>query len=142
MENEMTVLYSLVGGKVTPYEFNKNLKIILVGVPGAFTPTCTDQHLPGFVENLDELKEGGIDKVIFFAANDPSVMDAWNKLYGHEDIDVLSDHKGEFSKSIGEGVDFGPAYDWRTKRCAYLVENGEIGKKFADPFIQGILEEL
>ena len=142
MENEMTVLYSLVDGKVTPYEFNKNLKIILVGVPGAFTPMCTNQHLPGFAKNLHELKKAGIDKVIFFAANDPSVMDAWNKLYGHPDIDVLSDHKGEFSKSIGEDVDFGPAYDWRTKRCAYLVENGEISKKFDNPFHEGILEEL
>ena len=116
-------------------------KIILVGVPGAFTPTCSSQQLPGFVKNYDEIKEGGIDKVIFFAANDPSVMDAWNKLYGHEDIDVLSDHKGEFSKSIGEGVDFGPAYDWRTKRCAYLLQDGVFVKEYDDPFVEGALND-
>ena len=138
----MKMLYSLVNGVVTPYIFNIDHKILLVGIPGAFTPTCTEVHLPGVVNVLDELKAAGIDKVIFFAGNDCSVMEAWNKLHGHPDIDVLSDHKGEFAKSIGEDVDFGPTYDWRNNRCAYLVENGKIGKKFESPYGDEVLAEL
>jgi len=135
----MTVLYSLVGGQVHPYKFNKEQKIILVGVPGAFTPTCTNEHLPGFAKGLDKLKGY---KVAFFSSNDCSVMEEWNKLYGHKDIDSLSDHSGEFAKTLGEAVDFGPTYGWRNNRCAYLIENGEVVKKFADPFLDGVLKEL
>ena len=135
----MEGLYKLVDGDVAPYEFNKEQKYILVGVPGAFTPTCTDYHLPGYAKNLDMLKGY---KVVFFAGNDCSVMDAWNKLHGHPDIDAVADDHAIFSKSIGEEVDFGPTYDWRTNRCAYLVENGKVGKKFTNPFIDGVLDEL
>jgi|TARA_B110000914_G_C15482688_1_gene456483 peroxiredoxin len=139
MEEVMEGLYSLKDGAVVPYEFDKQQKIILVGVPGAFTPVCTDRHLPGFAENLDKLKGY---KVVFFAGNDCSVMQEWNKQHGHPDIDAVSDHKAIFTKSIGEETDFGPTYDWRCLRCAYLVEDGKIGKKFVDPFIEGVLKEL
>ena len=135
----MEGLYILKDGEVTPYIFNKKQKIILVGVPGAFTPICTKQHLSGFVKNLYKLKGY---KVVFFAGNDCSVMEEWNKQHGHPDIDAISDHKATFTKSIGEETDFGPTYDWRCNRCAYLVEDGKIGKKFVDPFIGGVLEEL
>jgi peroxiredoxin len=135
----MEGLYILKNGEVTPYEFNKEIDTILVGVPGAFTPTCTDYHLPGYAKNLEMLKGY---KVVFFAGNDCSTMDAWNKLYGHPDIDAVSDDKAIFSQSIDEAVDFGPTYSWRTNRCAYLVKNGKIGKKFKNPFIDGVLDEL
>ena len=135
----MTGLYSLKDGSVAEYKFNKDQKIILVGVPGAFTPTCTEEHLPGFVNNLDKLKDY---TVVFFASNDCCVMDAWNKLYGHPDIAAASDNLGEFAKTLGEEVDFGPTFGWRCKRCAYLIEDGEVVKKFKSPFIDGVLSEL
>ena len=141
MENKMKGLYILKDNEVEQYEFNKEQKTILVGVPGAFTPVCTSRHLPEFAKAIEDGKLKDY-KVVFFAGNDCSVMDAWNKLYGHPDIDAVADDHAIFSKSIGEDVDFGPTYDWRTNRCAYLVENGKVGKKFVDPFVEGVLDEL
>ena len=114
----------------------------MCGVPGAFTPGCTNHHLPGFAENLDKLKELGIEKVIFFAVNDAMVMDKWNELYGHPNIAAISDPLAVFSKSIGEDMDFGESFGVRCNRCAYLVENGELVHKFKDPFADGVIKEL
>mgnify|MGYP005638418417 FL=1 len=136
----MEGLYILKDGDCVPYTFKD--RVVLVGVPGAFTPTCTDSHLPGFADNLEDLKSLNIDKVAFFSVNDAMVMDAWNIAHGHEEIDAVSDPLAVFSKSIGEDVDFGETFGIRCNRCAYLVEDGEIIKKFKDPFIQGVIEEL
>ena len=82
---DTTGLFILKDKNIVPYEI-KEKKVILCGVPGAFTPGCTNRHLPGFVDNLGKLKEKGIEKVIFMAVNDAFVMDEWNKLYGDKQI--------------------------------------------------------
>ena len=138
---DTTGLFILKDKNIVPYEIKEN-KVILCGVPGAFTPGCTNRHLPGFVDNLGKLKEKGIEKVIFMAVNDAFVMDEWNKLYGDKQIDAVSDPIAEFTTRMNEKVDWGKQFGVRCNRFAYLIEDGQIVKKFDDPFIEGVMKEL
>ena len=138
---DKTGLFILKDKNIVPYEI-KEKKVILCGVPGAFTPGCTNRHLPGFVDNLGKLKEKGIEKVIFMAVNDAFVMDEWNKLYGDKQIDAVSDPIAEFTTRMNEKVDWGKQFGVRCNRFAYLIEDGQIVKKFDDPFIEGVMKEL
>ena len=138
---DTTGLFILKDKNIVPYEI-KEKKVILCGVPGAFTPGCTNRHLPGFVDNLGKLKEKGIEKVIFMAVNDAFVMDEWNKLYGDKQIDAVSDPIAEFTTRMNEKVDWGKQFGVRCNRFAYLIEDGQIVKKFDDPFIEGVMKEL
>lgn len=138
---DTTGLFILKDKNIVPYKIQEK-KVILCGVPGAFTPGCTNRHLPGFVDNLGKLKEKGIEKVVFMAVNDAFVMDEWNKLYGDKQIDAVSDPIAEFSTRMNEKVDWGKQFGVRCNRFAYLIEDGQITKKFDDPFIEGVLKEL
>lgn len=135
------MLLKLEDNRPVEYKLDETKNIILCGVPGAFTPGCTSRHLPGFVENLETLKSKNIDKVVFVATNDPYVMDAWNTHHGHPDIDCVSDMHGNFSESINE-MSTDRSFGMRCNRFAVLVENGEVVRKFNDPFIEGVLNEL
>ena len=74
-------------------------KVVLIGVPGAFTPTCSLKHLPGFLEKADELKSKGVDTIACVAVNDAFVMDAWSKSVGTDDkIMMLADGSADFTK--------------------------------------------
>lgn len=138
---DTTGLFILKDKNIVPYKIQEK-KVILCGVPGAFTPGCTNRHLPGFVDNLGKLKEKGIEKVIFMAVNDAFVMDKWNNLYGDKQIDAVSDPIAEFSTRLHEKVDWGEQFGVRCNRFAYLIEDGQITKKFDDPFIEGVMKEL
>jgi peroxiredoxin len=100
-------------------------KIVLFAVPGAFTPTCHGNHLPGFVENLAGFKARGIDEVVCTAVNDIFVLAAWAKASGAEDITFLSDGSGNFAKALGLEFD-GAARNLgvRSQRYAMLVQDG------------------
>ena len=77
-------------------------KVILFGLPGAFTPTCSTKHLPGFMKATDQLREKNIKKVICISVNDPFVMDAWGKTHNVQGkIIMLGDYKGDFTRNIG-----------------------------------------
>ena len=138
---DTTGLFILKDKNIVPYKIQEK-KVILCGVPGAFTPGCTNRHLPGFVDNLGKLKEKGIEKVVFMAVNDAFVMDEWNKLYGDKQIDAVSDPIAEFTTRMNEKVDWGKQFGVRCNRFAYLIEDGQIVKKFDDPFIEGVMKEL
>ena len=103
-------------------------KIILFGLPGAFTPGCSKKHLPSFLESSEKLKEKKIRKVFCISINDPFVMEAWGKNYNIKDeLTLLADAKGDFTKSIGA------AFNWRgwgsrSKRYTMLVESGVVNK--------------
>lgn len=118
-----------------PYKIPQG-KVILCGVPGAFTLDCTKRHLPGFSNNLDKLDA----KIVFVAVNDPSVMHEWNVLYGHPNIDAVADPLAVFSKSIGKDIDLGDYMGIRCKRYAMLLQDGEFVKFYDDPFVEGVLE--
>lgn len=101
-------------------------KVVLFAVPGAFTPGCSNVHLPGFVERAGELKAKGVTTIACVAVNDPFVMDAWGKAYGAgDDILLLSDGNGEFTAAMGlelDGSGFGLGR--RSKRYAAIIEDG------------------
>ncbi len=102
-------------------------KVVLFAVPGAFTPGCTHQHLPGFVEGAADLAGKGVDKVICISVNDAWVMDAWAKSAGAEDIVMASDGNGEFARAMGlemDGSGFGLGS--RSRRYAAVIEDGVI----------------
>ncbi|WP_260599444.1 peroxiredoxin [Sphingomonas endolithica] len=113
--------------QVSSDEFFKGRKIVLVAVPGAFTPTCSARHLPSFVDKADELKAKGVDEIAFTSVNDAFVMDAWAKSADAGDITMLADGNGDFAEAIGltmDGSKFGMGK--RSQRYSMLVEDGVV----------------
>ncbi len=103
----------------------KGRKVVLVAVPGAFTPTCHRNHLPGYVQKAQEIKAKGIDAIAVTAVNDVFVMDAWTKASDGEGIEFLADGNGDFAKALGlamDGTGFG--LGTRSQRYAMVVDNG------------------
>ena len=99
-------------------------KVILFAVPGAFTPTCSEAHLPGYVVNADKLKEKGVDSIICLAVNDAFVMKAWGDAHNAEEIIMLADGDAAFTKAIGLDMDTSAFGGIRSQRYAILVEDG------------------
>ena len=105
-------------------------KVILFGLPGAFTPTCSAKHLPGFLIAIDQLKEKGIKKVACISVNDPFVMDAWGKAHNVQGkIIMIADYKCDFTKSIGAELNLTKrGLGIRSSRYTMLVEKGNVLK--------------
>lgn len=105
-------------------------KIALFSVPGAFTPTCSARHLPGFVERADELKAKGVDEIACTAVNDAFVLAAWAKSAGAEDkVTMLADGNGAFAEALGltmDGSKFGLGK--RGSRWSAIVDDGVVGE--------------
>jgi peroxiredoxin len=111
-------------------EYFAGKKVALFSVPGAFTPTCSAKHLPGFVERADELKAKGIDEIACTAVNDAFVMGAWNKASGSENITMLADGNGDLAEAVGlvmDGSGFGM---------------GKRGQRFSMVINDGVVEQL
>ena len=103
-------------------------KVILFGLPGAFTPTCSNKHLPSFLKSKEELKKKNIKKVFCISVNDPFVMEAWGESYSLKDeITLLADVNGNFTKSIGAEFNW-RGWGLRSKRYTMLLENGIVKK--------------
>lgn len=105
----------------------KGRRVVLVGVPGAFTPSCHRNHLPGFVKHLAEIKARGVDAVAVTCVNDVFVLDAWSKASGAEGIEFLADGNADFAKAAGlemDGTGFGLGI--RSKRYAALIDDGVV----------------
>lgn len=113
---------------VTTAEIFDGKKVVLFGVPGAFTPTCSNNHLPGFLENRDAILARGVDTIAVTAVNDPHVMAAWARFTGGEGkLLYLADGNGTFAKAAGLDIDLGAGgLGVRNKRFAMIVENGVI----------------
>lgn len=109
-------------------ELTAGKKVVLFAVPGAFTPTCHANHLPGFLENYDAMKSKGVDEVAVVSVNDVHVMNAWaQNTKGAGKIHYLSDGSADFAKSIGMDVDLGVAgMGVRSQRYAMIIENGTV----------------
>jgi glutaredoxin/glutathione-dependent peroxiredoxin len=102
-------------------------RIALFSVPGAFTPTCSAKHLPGYVEKADELAAKGIDEIACTAVNDAFVLGAWNKAGGSDAVTMLADGNGEFAAALGlemDGTAFGMGK--RGQRFSMVVNNGVV----------------
>ena len=113
---------------LTTSELCEGKKVVLFAVPGAFTPTCSVQHLPGFLENAQSFKDKGVDTVACVSVNDPFVMDAWGKdREVGENLVMLSDGNGDFTAAIGlemDGSGFG--LGTRSQRYAMIVDDGVV----------------
>jgi len=109
-------------------EFFAGRKVAVFAVPGAFTPTCNDQHLPSFVEHADDLKAKGVAEIACIAVNDPFVMGAWAQASGAGDtITFLSDGNNEFTSAIGMAFDgSGVGLGTRSLRYSMIVADGTV----------------
>ena len=118
---------------VTSADIFDNKKIIILALPGAFTPTCSSTHVPGYEDKYDEFVEQGIDDIYCLSVNDAFTMFQWGKHLGVEKVKMLPDGNGEFTEKMGmrvkkENLGFG-ARSWR---YSMLVENGKIQKVFSE----------
>ena len=115
-------------GPVSTDEYFAGRKIVIFSVPGAFTPTCSAKHLPGFVERAEALAAKGIDEIACYAVNDVFVMNAWGKNAGAEGkVTMLADGNGDFTKALGLEMDasaFGMGL--RSQRFSMIVDDGTV----------------
>lgn len=119
---------------VSSKEIFEGKKVVVFGLPGAFTPTCSSTHLPGFEEKYDDFKALGIDEIYCLSVNDAFVMKQWADKLGAKKVKMLPDGNGEFTRGMGmlvkkENLGFGE----RSWRYSMLVEDGAIKKLFIEP---------
>ena len=114
--------------QVSSDEYFKGRKVALFSVPGAFTPTCSAKHLPGYLEKAEDLKAKGVDEIACTAVNDPFVMGAWSKSAGADGaVTMLADGNGDFAEAVGltmDGSKFGLGK--RGQRYSMVVNDGVI----------------
>ena len=137
---------------ITTSELFGGKKSVLFAVPGAFTPGCSMQHLPGFVSNSDEILSKGVDQIVCLSVNDSFVMDAWGKDKGTDDkILMLGDGNGDFTEATGltmDGSGFGLGS--RSLRYSMIVDDNSVTKlnlesnpgEIAESSAENILEQL
>ncbi|MCE9680160.1 peroxiredoxin [Shewanella sp. AS1] len=103
-----------------------NKKVVLFAVPGAFTPTCSDEHLPGYVILADQFKAKGVDIIACVSVNDAFVMSAWGKAQNASELMMLADGDGSFSRALGLEMDTGSFGGVRSQRYAMVIDNGVV----------------
>ena len=115
-------------GPITTDQLFAGKRVVLFSVPGAFTPTCSQKHLPGYVQNADELKANGVDTIACMAVNDVFVMDAWGKEQGAGDkVMMLADGNAEYAKALGLELDAsGFGMGTRAQRFSLIVNDGVV----------------
>ena len=132
-ETVVTTMADAGPNPLTTTDYFSGRRVVLFSVPGAFTPTCSARHLPGFVEHAEALKAKGIDAIACTAVNDVFVMDAWGKSAGADAVDMLADGNGEFVKALGLELDatgFGMGH--RGQRVALVADDGVITHLFVE----------
>lgn len=129
---EVTLIKATAEGPqaVKSSEYFAGKKVALFSVPGAFTPTCSAKHLPGFVDKAADLKAKGIDEIVGTAVNDAFVMGAWNKAQGSDDITMLADGNADFVQAVGLTMD-GSGFGMGTR-----------GQRFSMVINDGIVEQI
>lgn len=138
-ETEATNTVDLFAGK----------KVVLFALPGAFTPTCSASHLPGYVVKADEIFGKGVDMIACLSVNDSFVMKAWSDAQNAEQITMIADGGAEFTKALGLEMDSGAFGGIRSRRYAMIIEDGvvtalhlEQPKQFEVSSAENILELL
>ena len=136
---------------VTTEELFGGKKVVIFAVPGAFTPTCSEHHLPGYIEQAEAIRARGVDSILCVSVNDAFVMGAWGRERGAGDaVTMIADGNGDFSKAIGLDFDgSGIGFGIRSQLYAAIVEDGVVTKlaveepmKFEVSSAEAILEAL
>ena len=118
----------------TSAEIFNGRRVVVFALPGAFTPTCSSTHLPGYETNCDALKAKGVVEVICLSVNDAFVMCQWGKAQGVRNVTMLPDGSGTFTRKMGMLVDKDNlGFGFRSWRYSMLVDDGKIVKLFAEP---------
>ncbi len=119
---------------ITTAEIFGGKKVVLFAVPGAFTPTCSNEHLPGFIEKAAELKAKGVDTIACVSVNDAFVMGAWGKDRGTDDkILMLADGNADLAKALGLDFDgSGIGFGVRSQRYALVADDGVVSQLFVE----------
>ena len=126
---DATVMHMTADGPapLTTQELFGGKKVVLFALPGAFTPTCSAAHLPGFVANADKIKARGVDEIVCLSVNDAFVMDAWGKSQNAEEIHMVADGVAAFTRAIGLDLDLTErGLGVRSKRYAMIVDDGTV----------------
>ncbi len=120
---------------VTVGELTKGRTVVLFAVPGAFTPTCSMKHLPGFVEKAADIRGKGVDDIVCLSVNDAFVMGAWGKdQAAGGKVRMMADGNGEFTKAVGLEMDAsGFGMGSRSKRYAMVVKDGKVLELLVEP---------
>lgn len=132
-EAELKVMTPEGPASLSTAELFGGKRVVLFSVPGAFTPTCSAKHLPGFVEHADEILARGVDEIACMAVNDVFVMNAWGKSANADSITMLADGNGEFARALGLEMDastFGMGQ--RSRRFALIADDGKVTKLFVE----------
>ncbi|MBG9994933.1 peroxiredoxin [Pseudoalteromonas sp. NZS127_1] len=134
---------------LTNKELFEGKKVVLFAVPGAFTPTCSNAHLPEFITLADKIKAKGVDAIYCVSVNDAFVMKAWGDSQNAQEITMLADGDGSFTKSLGLDKDTASFGGLRSTRYAMIVENAvvtglflEQDKEFVVSRAESVLEKL
>jgi peroxiredoxin len=133
-EGRFTVMNDDGPGSLSTQDLFAGKKVVLFSVPGAFTPTCSREHLPGYIQKADEFKKKGVDTIACMAVNDVFVMEAWGDATGAGDkVTLLADGNGDYARALG--VDFdgsGFGLGTRGKRFAMVVDDGVVSALFEE----------
>jgi len=114
-------------GEITTEALFGGKKVALFALPGAFTPTCSKAHLPGFVVQADEIKAKGVDAIVCLSVNDAFVMDAWGKVQNAGAIHMVADGNADFARAVGLDVDLtARGMGVRSQRYAMVVEDSVV----------------
>lgn len=145
-------LQELKNGEMISHDTSElfaNKKVVMFAVPGAFTPTCSVAHLPGYVVSADELKAKGIDAIICLSVNDAFVMAAWGNAQNAENLMMLADGDGSYTKALGLEMDTAAFGGLRSQRYSMIIDNGVVSnlnieqpKEFEISSAETILSQL
>lgn len=135
---------------ISTEELFNGKKIVLFAVPGAFTPTCSESHLPSFVANADKILAKGVDRIVCMSVNDPFVMSAWGKTQNAENLLMAADGSATFTKALGLELDLVErGLGVRSQRFSMIVDNGKVthlnveaGPVFEVSSAENILDQL
>lgn len=120
-------LQELKNGEMISHDTSElfaNKKVVMFAVPGAFTPTCSAAHLPGYVVSADELKAKGVDAIICLSVNDAFVMAAWATAQNAENLMMLADGDGSYTKALGLEMETAAFGGLRSQRYSMIIDNG------------------
>lgn len=129
----ITVINQEGQSNVSAAEYFKGKKVALFALPGAFTPTCSAAHLPGFVVHFDDLKDKGVDEVACLSVNDSFVMKAWQEAQNAENLTMIADGNAALTNALGLTLDTGDFGGVRSQRYSMLIDDGVVKQLNVEP---------